>query len=627
MRKQKARIRPRENIRLERSFAFEREAVDDEARTLSVAFSSGFAVERYWGTEILSHDPGAMRLGRLKDSGPVLLDHSARDLVGVIEDAEIGSDGKGRAVVRFGRSALAEEVYQDVKDGIRTKISVGYDVHKWQVDESTETFRAIDWEPFEISFVSIPADPTVGVGRSAQPVTSPEHQEIAKMEDEVKPAVTVDVRAVESQVREREIARIRELENVGRTFKDHDGEDLAREAISAGKSVGDLQAAILERVGRKPVPKADIGLTETEVRSYSLVRAINGLLAVTTGDRRAREAAAFEFEVSEAAAKVDKKEARGIIVPWDVLYKPELERMKRDLTTSVATGTSKFGYSVATNLLADSFIDVLRARTVVGQLGATMLPGLVGNVAIPRQNLASTVYWVAENSAPTEGAPTLDQVALSPKTVGGFVDFSRKLMLQGTPGVEGLVRNDLTRGIMTEVDRVALAGTGSNTPTGVLYTTGIGSVTIGTNGGAPTWAHVNQLWREVAIDNADMGSLSYVTNAQVAYKLRTTSRQSSGVEGNFIMSPEGNTLAGFPVAITQQIPANLTKGSASGTLSAMLFGNWTDLLIGMWSGIDLLVDPYTGSSAGTVRVVAFQDLDVAVRHPESFAECNEILPT
>jgi len=201
------------------------------------------------------------------------------------------------------------------------------------------------------------------------------------------------------------------------------------------------------------------------------------------------------------------------------------------------------------------------------------------------------------------------------------------LMLQGTPGVEGLVRNDLTRGIMTEVDRVALAGTGSNTPTGVLYTTGIGSVTIGTNGGAPTWAHVNQLWREIAIDNADMGSLSYVTNAQVAYKLRTTSRQSSGVEGNFIMSPEGNTLAGFPVAITQQIPANLTKGSASGTLSAMLFGNWTDLLIGMWSGIDLLVDPYTGSSAGTVRVVAFQDLDVAVRHPESFAECNEILPT
>jgi HK97 family phage major capsid protein len=197
------------------------------------------------------------------------------------------------------------------------------------------------------------------------------------------------------------------------------------------------------------------------------------------------------------------------------------------------------------------------------------------------------------------------------------------LLLQSSLDVEALVRNDLATSIAVAMDGAAIAGSGTNKPTGVLNTSGIGSVTLGTNGGAPTWNMVVNLVREVEIDNALTGAAAFLTNGQVKAKLSTTGKQASGVEGNFILGPDMANLYGFPIYVSQQVPANLSKAGGS-NLSAMIFGVWSDLLIGQWSGIDLLVDQYTGSNAGTVRVVAFHDCDFAVRHPESFSECNEI---
>lgn len=636
-----ARRRPQDGEALERTHSFERGAIDEAERTVELCFSSEYAVERYFGNEILVHDKAAMRLARLQDSGPVLVEHNRSDLVGATISASLDSDRKGRAVIRFGRGSRASEIFQDVVDGIRSKISVGYRVHKWEIDEKTDTWRALDWEPYEISFVSIPADPTAGVGRSAEITDA---RGTTDMDDENEngkpkaptPAPRVEVVRTEAEitasVRQAELKRLNDLEALGREFARFNGEHIAGECIRGGKSVEEFRGLIFEELKKVPSPAQRIGLTGKEVKQFSLLRAIQAGLGMRVGDRGMIEAGAFELEVSREFQKVETgRDWKGqVAIPWEIFFGRQLEAMQaraeRDLTTSIATSTSKFGYSVATDLRPDMFIEVLRAQTVLAQAGATMLPGLVGNVDIPRQNLATSVYWVAEGNAPTEGAPTLDKVSLSPKTVAAFVDYSRKLMLQGTPAVEQLVRNDLTRGIFTEVDRVGLAGTGSNTPTGVLYTSGIGSYTIGTNGGAPTWAMVVGLEKEVAIDNALDGALSFITNAQVTGKLRQTPRQSSGVEGNFILG-DSNSLLGYPVRRTQQCPSNLSKGSASGTLSAMLFGNWADVLIALWSGIDLLVDPYTGSSAGNVRVTVFQDADIGVRHPESFAECNEILPT
>jgi len=585
-----------------RSATFERASIDEQSRRATLAFSSEMEVDRGWGIEVLDHSPGAIDT-KFIGSGraPLLVDHDMADQVGVVEQINLGADRVARAVVRFGKSARAEEIWQDVKDGIRSNVSVGYIINEMMSDdeqEGREVYRATSWTPLEISIVSIPADTSVGVGRSIQP-------EVIVMSDNTK-----GVREDAAKAERSRVSSILEL------AARHNQREFGEDAIRNGATIEQFRGALLDKVGSKPLHVAnEVGLSDKEVRDFSFVRAIRALS--NPQDRSAREAAAFEFEVSEAAAKKEGRDSRGIMVPVDVLY--------RDLTTSTASGTAKAGNTVATELLAERFIDVLRNKMVLNTLGAQFLTGLQGNIAIPRKTAASDVYWVGENSAPSESTnkPSFDQVTMSPKTLAGYVDYSRRLLLQSSLDVEALVRNDLATSIAVAMDGAAIAGSGTNKPTGVLNTSGIGSVTLGTNGGAPTWGMVVNLVREVEIDNALTGAAAFLTNGQVKAKLSTTGKQASGVEGNFILGPDMANLYGFPIYVSQQVPANLSKAGGS-NLSAMIFGVWSDLLIGQWSGIDLLVDQYTGSNAGTVRVVAFHDCDFAVRHPESFSECNEI---
>ncbi len=585
-----------------------------EGRSVVLAFSSEMPVERGFGVEILEHSAeaiGAEFIG--SGRAPLLVDHDPTDQVGVVEEISLGEDRVARARVRFGKSARAEEIYQDVVDGIRANVSVGYIIDEMVSDgeqDGREVFRATHWTPLEISIVSIPADSSVGVGRSLsdKPISIIFPKEPQKM-DSMNPAGDSGMKAERDRA-----ATILELGSR------HNQREYAEQAIRDGASVESFRGSLLDKVSSKPLATADIGLTEKEAKSFSFARAIHALSNPT--DARAQRAAAFEFEASVAAAQKEGRASRGLTVPTDVLFQ------KRDILTGTATGTAKGGNLVATDLLAGSFIDVLRAKMVTAQLGATYLTGLQGNVAIPKKTGPSTAAWVAENSAPAESTnvPSFGQVTLSPKTLAGFVDFSRRLMLQSSLDIETLIRNDLASTIAVAMDSAAISGSGTNRPTGVLNTSGIGSVTLGTNGLAPTWQMVVDLVREVEIDNVDATSAAFLTNAQVKSRLARTSRQASGVEGNFILQPPFSDLYGYPLTVSQQVPSNLSKGTGS-NLSAMIFGVWSDLLIGQWSGIDLMVDPYTGSSAATVRVTAFHDCDFAVRYPESFAECNEIITT
>jgi HK97 family phage major capsid protein len=603
--------------RVFRSAIFERATIIDEQRRATLAFSSEMAVDRGWGMEVLDHSPGSVNTEFIGSGrAPLLVDHDMADQVGVVEQISLGSDRVARAVVRFGKSARAEEIWQDVKDGIRSNVSVGYVINEMVSDGKQgdrEIFRAVRWMPLEISIVSIPADTSVGVGRSieAAPVAEP----IISVKENY---MAEDMNSVREDAAKAERSRVSAIMDLASR---HNQREFGEAAIRDGASIEQFRGALLDKVASKPLNvDHEVGLSDKEVRQFSFVRAIKALS--NPQDRRAQEEAAFEFEVSEAAAKKEGRTSRGLLIPVDVLYG------KRDLTTSTASGTAKAGNLVATDLLSASFIDVLRNKMVLNTLGAQFLTGLNGNVAIPRKTSASSAYWVAENVAPTESsnAPAFDQVTMSPKTLGAYVDISRRLMLQSSLDIENLVRNDLATSIAVAMDGAAVAGSGSNKPTGVLNTSGIGSVTLGTNGGAPTWAMVVNLVREVEIDNALTGSAAFLTNGQVKAKLTSTAKQSSGVEGNFILGPDMNNLYGYPIYVSQQMPSNLSKGSGS-NLSAMIFGVWSDLLIGQWSGIDLLVDQYSGSNAGTVRIVAFHDCDFAVRHPESFAECNEIVTT
>jgi len=353
---------------------------------------------------------------------------------------------------------------------------------------------------------------------------------------------------------------------------------------------------------------AKIGMGENDLRKYSLLRAIR---AATIGDWRGAE---LEREASEAVAKQLNRDPRGFFVPQDWLE-------HRDLVKGTP---AQGGYLVSTELLTQSFIELLRNKMMVQRAGATVLGGLVGDIAIPRQTGGATAYWVAENGAPTESQQAVDQVALSPKTVGAYTDISRKLLKQSSIDVEAFVRRDLATVLALAIDYAALHGSGSNNqPTGIASTSGIGSVAGGANGAAPTWAHIVQLETEVAIDNADIGALAYMTNAKVRGKLKQTEKASGTAQ--FVWTDGNAPLNGYPAYVTNQVRSDLTKGTSDGICSAIFFGNWNDLLIGMWGALDILVDPYSNSTSGTVRVVAFQDVDIAVRHPESFAAMLDAL--
>lgn len=243
-------------------------------------------------------------------------------------------------------------------------------------------------------------------------------------------------------------------------------------------------------------------------------------------------------------------------------------------------------------------------------------------MAIPKQTGGATGYWLAESGTPTESQQTIGQVPLTPKTVGAYTDISRKLLQQSSIDVEAFVRGDLATVLGLAIDLAGIAGTGANNqPRGILNTVGIGSVIGGTNGAAPTWANIVALESEVAAANADVGRLHYLTNALVRGVLKTTEKASGTAQ--FVWN--SNDVNGYTPIVSNQVPSDLTKGSAEDICSAIIFGNFADLLIGMWGGLDLLADPYTASTSGTVRVVALQDADIAVRHAESFAAMQDAL--
>ena len=633
MTKAKTQIQKIKSKPLERTAFFIREDVNEEARTAELAFSSEEPVERWFGNEILDHSSTSVRLGRLQEGGPILVDHDHRDHVGVIESISIDKDRRGRAMVRFGRSERATEIFNDVVDGIRKSVSVGYRIHKAVLEEQSDegdSYRVTDWEPYEISIVSVPADATVGVGRSADDDNSIEiqttKQENRTMSDSieketpvVKETPKVNVTQVRSEGVEQERNRVNEINAIGDKYG---MSDLARNFVDNGKSVESFREAALERFGGvKPVEAEapDIGMSEREMDKFSFVRALNAM--ANPRDHKAQEAAAFEIECSRAAGDKMRKDVQGIMVPVDMLKRAMNEGMTRDL--NVTTGSAG-GNTVATDLMSGSFIDMLSNKSMMMQPGmATVLKDLNGNLAIPRQTGGAAAYWVAESGAPTESEATFDQVTLSPKTLGAFTDFSRKLLLQSSIDVESFVRMDLARTLALEIDRAAINGSGaSNQPTGILSTTGIGVVAGGANGLAPAWNHIVDLETAVAVDNADVGSLRYLTNAVVRGKLKQTEKVASTAQ--FIWS-EGGEMNGYESMVTNQVPSNLTKGTSVGVCSAIIYGNFADYLIGMWGGLDLTVDPFTGSTSGTVRVVALQDVDMAARHGESFAAMQDAL--
>lgn len=607
---------------LERALTVKRSDIDVDNRTVTLAFASETPVERYYGYEILDCCTSAIRMKRMLSGANLLCDHNSRDVVGVVESVSVGDDKVVRAVVRFGKSARAEEVFQDVVDGIRQNVSVGYMMHEGVRESEKDgvgTYRITDWEPYEVSMVSIPADTAVGVGRSApelaataantetpSAITTPStSKETRIMEPVVTPPAPAapTIQVVDKRNHPQEIIAIAGANAVLR--------EAAMAAIQSGHTAEQFQTEAIRLLSSKPTPTSDIGMDKRELQRYSLVRALHAM--ANPNNAEAQRAATFERECSSSVEKIMGKAARGIFMPSDI--------QKRDLVAGTPTAG---GNLIATDLLSGSFIDILRNAMVVNKLGVTMLPGLVGKVAIPKQTGSGTAYWVAESADPTESQQTIGQVTMNMKTIGAYTEFTRDLLLQSSIAVEQFVQNDLATVVGLGLQQAIINGPGTGgAPSGIL-TQVAASILGGTNGLAPNWAHIIGLETNVSVANADVGSMGYLTNAKVRGKLKTTEKFAASNGLPIWVDGNDSPLNGYMTAVTNAIPSNGTKGTGT-NLSSIIFGNFADVVIGLWGSLDLTVDPYALSKSGGVRVVALQSADVALRNVESFATMTDAI--
>ena len=598
---------------------------DKDTRSVWVAVSSEEPYERWFGTEILEHraeniDLTFMQGGR----APLLLQHDHGEQIGVVEEVRLDDDRVLRALVRFGKGARASEVYDDIRDGIRANISVGYrinEINRTEREGQPDEVRVTSWFPYEVSVVSVPADTRVGVGRASD--DKPQSQSVAKENPMSDKQTVVDREAIEREVRqqletehgkttkEAVETRANEVAEIMSLGARHSMSDKAQEYVKSGKSLGEFRGYVLDNMGDtdKPMVDTDIGMSQREIGDFSVMRLIR---ANMRGASRADiEAAGLEIEACATAAESQTNQRSGALtLPSDVLAQfitPEMARALGHTSRTLLAGTDTA--LIPTEHRAQSFIELLRNAAVVMRAGARTLPGLEGNVDIPRMATSAGATWIsAEHGDSTDGEPTFDTVALTPKDISVSVPMSRRMRQQSSPAIEGLVRMDIIASTGLGIDLASLEGSGSSgQPEGVLNITGVNKPAAFAAAN-PTFAEVVAMETAVADDNALMGSLAYIGRTNMRGALKTTAKDT----GSGIMLLENNMLNGYQYLATNSI----TDGN-------LYFGNWAELMIGMWGGLDLVMDDATLAAKNGLYIRAFQTCDVAVRHPVSFAYNND----
>ena len=411
----------------------------DEDR-FEISISSEAEVPRWFGTEILDHSTNSVDLSRAAGGLAHLVDHDTGDQVGIVQDVALGADRKLRGIVRFSRSARAQDIKRDVQDGIRPFISVGYRVNEVvlekQSDDEGNTYRVTNWTPAEVSTVAIPADTTVGVGRSDDAKTYPVKVRSLITKSAPKPQTTI---TTGGNMEPKQVAEIVRLGSVHKMEP-----EVVAGMIERGLTLDQASAEILKEVGKRanattPIeqPAAEVVLTEKEQREYRLQR---GVMQIVANEENGKRENCFELEVSEQVEKTmpsNVKRHGGLFVPYKIGIDQHLaakaERAIRSGMDSKTVGSGKELVFIEPG----SFIEFLYNRMLVKQFGCQVISGLQSNIAFPKQTGRSIGSWVAENPGVdvAETAPTLGQITMSPQTHQSTSSYSRQLLTQGVVDV------------------------------------------------------------------------------------------------------------------------------------------------------------------------------------------------
>lgn len=642
-------------MQINRTHTIEARAKDEQG-LIEMAISSEAPYERWFGIEILRHSSEAVDLTRLNDGRhPLLINHDTNQQAGVIKSAWLDADKKLRGKAKFSRSAFGKEIEQDVADGIRSLVSVGYEIREIEEVEADgksgelttirklsgeeferemraqhgehfhragpaaarakgskpPTFVVTRWAPFEASLVAIPADVEVGVGRAAGAADTPKAAAAPDQNpDHSQPEIIIMTTALEKSPVELEVARRDAILALGQQYSKYVGQQDIADALRNGRSVQQFTEVILQKMQTQHTDTSamELGLSKKEVQRYSLGRA---LVASMTGDW---SKAGFERECSQALEKLWGRTPEGFFLPY--------EAMKRDFNVGTAT---EAGNLVPTELRGDLFVDALRNNLVVGRLGATVLAGLTGNVDIPRKATPTTVGRLTEIGSASETQPLTAKATLSPKRVGGYVEVSKQALIQSAMALESMIRDDLLMSAAVELENQSFNGNGTAPNIlGIRNYTTIGSTTAGANGATPTWGHFVDLESACANSNAEPDRLAgYVINTRTRGRLKQTQM---GTNLPFIWQNSAQPVNGYRAEVTNNMPNNLTKGTSTTVCSAAIFSSdWSMAVVGLFGAPDIIVDPFTKADTGQVKITLNQFSDMVIRQPAAFAKIEDLL--
>jgi HK97 family phage major capsid protein len=635
-----------------RAFAVRAEKAADDAddNLVPISFSSSNPVKRVswgglWWNEVLKHSGDAVKTDRLDQGLAVLVNHDPNQRAGILQDGAI-DDKTGRGNIRFNSTKFGKDVATEVREGTLPYISVGYIVHSENRVEDIDpkddedenylgTYHADSWEPVEVSLVPIPADPSVGVGRdlshvpqypvrfAGMPATPPPVNSGRSKETPMPVEVVVD--NTEALKAERE--RCAGIALLQRQYPDILTREASEKAINEGHTRDTVAAMVLEKKREKEATLnagGQVQLNEREQRQYDPLRMFRALAGNKFGFN---DEAGFEREVSDTIAKKLGRDTGGIFMPTtEPIFRLTADEQLRRRAMYAGT-SSTGGATVATELV--SFLDFLRPAIRLSALGADFMGGCTANFALPKMTSDSGFNWVGENpgSDNTDTDPAFGQVSFSPLTATGSTSWSRQLMVQSTIDIEAKVRNSLVKQAAIAIEKAALQGSGGTQPTGLLTTTGVHLIALGTNGATPTKQNFIDLLTQTFVSNADNGEQKYLLTPEIAGYLAGQPELSNTIAlPTFTYGPDGKgRINGHEAYWSNLLPKILTKGSSSGVCHAFAGGAWNNLTIAEWGAMEIILDPYTKARQALINVIANLMVDSNATYPQAFGVCLDAL--
>ncbi|HBA9258882.1 TPA: major capsid protein [Escherichia coli] len=573
-----------------------------------IAFSSEQPYQRqFWDEqnqemvvldEILVHTPEAVDLSRLNNNAPLLFNHNFDNHIGVVCNARIDADNVGRALVKFSKhGTLANDIRNKVIEGTMEKISVGYDIKEYHIDYTKGQLIVTKWAPYELSFVTVPADDTVGLNRSLNTITVnleakrdmtkeqieeiKEEQEAAQVEETPVEEEKIEEGAERSEEDELEIREIARELNI-------DDEELKRALAIKDMTPEAFRTKALNNITNAQRNNEQIKDSKME-KTFDLNNVIRSLV-----DGEALGAHEAEFSAMAATATMQRgRAARGgsVFVPAAAMRAAAAGNTKADLTAITDE-----------KLMTESYIEMLMPESVLGRLGVTVYSGLTSPTAIPKMTKSSVdaFGFVDENGSAPESKAEFSNVKLSPKTFAGGNPISRQ-SLKTVPGIATLITDHINKSVRIKLEQLILSDKeNARGPAGLVKQ--LVDASRVTKKAAFSYKDFLKEIAQLTDAGVPAQAIKFAMSGATAAELESTLKD-NGVSGYII---ENGKLAGYDVVTSGVIPAD-----------HIVLGDFSGITIGEWGGLELDMDDTTYRAQSAIVPRIWVDLDYVVTQPEA----------